>query len=103
MWNKIRNTRGFFMALALFCAILCWLFVDVTQEPRTSRTIRDIPVQLVGTETLAKQNLVVDEETPPTLSLTFSGIRPEVSRLNRSNVYVTANLADCKEGEQELS
>jgi YbbR domain-containing protein len=103
MWNKIRNTRGFFMALALFCAILCWLFVDVTQEPRTYRTIRDIPVQLVGTETLAKQNLVVDEETPPTLSLTFSGIRPEVSRLNRSNVYVTANLADCKEGEQELS
>ncbi len=103
MWNKIRNTRGFYMLLALFCAVLCWLFVDVTQEPRTSRTIRDVPVQLVGTEALSRQSLMVDNDTQPTLSLTFSGVRTEVSRLNRSNVYVTADLSDCKEGSQELS
>lgn len=103
MWNNIRNTKGFFMALSLFCAVLCWLFVDVTVEPRTSRTIRDVPVQLVGTESLSRQSLMVADEDAPTLSLTFSGVRTEVSRLNRSNVYVTADLSDCKEGEQELS
>lgn len=103
MWNNIRNTKGFFMVLSLFCAVLCWLFVDVTVEPRTSRTIRDVPVQLVGTESLTRQSLMVANEDQPTLTLTFSGIRTEVSRLNRSNVYVTADLSDCKEGEQELS
>lgn len=103
MWNNIRNTKGFFMALSLFCAILCWLFVDVTQEPRTSRTIRDVPVQLVGTEALTRQSLMIADEEEPTLTLTFSGVRTEVSRLNRSNIYVTADLSDCKEGEQELS
>ncbi len=103
MWNKVRKTRGFYMALAVFCAILCWLFVDVTQEPRTARTIRDVPVQLVGTDTLARQDLMVADEEAPTLTLTISGIRTEVSHLNRSNIYVTADLSNCKEGEQELS
>lgn len=103
MWNKLRNTRGFYMVLSIFCAVLCWLFVDVTQEPRTSRTIRDVPVQLVGTDSLDRQSLMVADEEAPTLSLTFSGVRTEVSRLNRSNIYVTADLSDCKEGEQELS
>lgn len=103
MWNKIRNTKGFFMALSLFCAVLCWLFVDVTVEPRTSRTIRDVPVQLVGTEALTRQSLMIANQEEPSLTLTFSGVRTEVSRLNRSNIYVTADLSDCKEGEQELS
>ena len=103
MWTKIRNTRAFYIALSLLCATLCWLFVDVTQEPRTPRTIRGIPVQLTGTEALSRQSLMVADDEDPTISLTFTGIRTEVSRLNRSNVYVTADLSNCKEGEQELS
>lgn len=102
MWNKLRNTRGFYIAISIFCAIFCWLFVDVTQEPKTSRTIRDIPVHLTGTDSLSRQSLMVADEESPTLTLTFTGVRTEVSRLNRGNIYLSADLSGCKEGAQEL-
>ncbi len=102
MWNKFRKSRYFYILLSVICAILCWLYVDVAQEPRTPRTIRNIPVQMTGIETLTRQGLMIEDDEAPTLSLTFTGVRTEISRLNRNNVYVSVDLSGCKEGRQEL-
>lgn len=104
MWNKIKNSNAAYMVIAVVCAVLLWLYVDVTVEPDTRVVLRNIPVSFVGQEQMVENNLMITKGLDSTVTLTLKGPRSVVSQLKKSNVSVTVDLASqvSKAGEQVL-
>ncbi|MCD7843370.1 MAG: hypothetical protein LUG17_01940, partial [Clostridiales bacterium] len=92
MLNKLRHINLPYVLLAIVCAILCWLYVDVTVEPDTRVTIRNIPVTFVGEEALQEEGLMITDGQDATVSLTLVGTRAVVSQLKRTNITITVDL-----------
>ena len=92
MWEKIKNSRGFYMILSVLAAIACWLYVDA-QNPDASVSINNIPVTYIGTEHLEDQDLLLLDEAPA-INIRVSGPRSAITKLNRSNIKITASASD---------
>lgn len=93
MWNKISNSKIFYAIVAIFCAIICWLYVDIVQAPGTPRTIANIPVTFYGEDVLAEQGLMITEGKDATVTLSLTGPRSAIYKLNRNNITVTVQAA----------
>ena len=92
MWEKIKNSRGFYMILSVLAAIACWLYVDA-QNPDASVSINNIPVTYIGTEHLEEQDLLLLDEAPA-INIRVSGPRSVITKLNRNNIKITASASD---------
>lgn len=104
MWNKIKDSKGFYIALSIFFAIVCWFYVDLTVEPNIQITVRNIPVSFEGLDELRARELMIPDSKNITVTLKFSGQRNALSQLNRNNVTVTVDAASqvTNPGKQSL-
>jgi len=98
MQNKERRNTVY-LAVAILVAVVLWIFVDMTAEngsPRTvTKTITDIPIEYRNEDILADRGLMLLESgTDKTIDLTLSGTRWKIANLNEDEVRVTANLLD---------
>ena len=48
MWDRVKGSKGFYIALSIIFAIVCWFYVDVTVEPDIYVKVRNIPVTYEG-------------------------------------------------------
>ena len=96
MWNKLRSTRATYIALSILGAIVFWLYVDIAQPSEAYVSIRGIPVSFHGAEALDKKGLLILGEDP-TIDIRVSGPRSVITRLNQSNVSVTASVDNITE------
>jgi YbbR domain-containing protein len=104
MWNKFKSSRAFYALTAVLCAIVLWLYVDITTEPDASTTIRNIPVTFLGEEELNAQGLQIVEGADTTVTLEVSGVRTILSQLDNQNIVVTVDASQITgPGEQQLS
>lgn len=103
MWNKFTQSKVFYMILAIVCAVLCWLYVDMVAAPEIEETHYNIPVTFIGEEMLAEEGLMITEGKDTTVNLTISGTRTEVSKVERSNIRITVQAASQISGEGEYS
>lgn len=99
MWNKIANSKWFYMILAIACAIGIWLYVDVVQAPDTTVTVENIPITFVGEDMLSDEGLMITDGHSTTVSLTFRGPRTAVSQLDRNNTSIVVQAASQITGE----
>ena len=37
MWNKLTNSKVFYMILAVMCSIGLWLYIDIIEAPQSGR------------------------------------------------------------------
>ncbi len=104
MWNKIKDSKGLYIVISIIAAVVLWMYVDLTVEPDVHKTIRSIPVTFYGEETLEKEGLMIANSGDTTISLTLTGNRSAISRLNRDNITIRVDTASqIKEpGEVEL-
>jgi len=93
MWSKFKGSRGSYMLLSLLIAVICWLYVDLARMPDARVTISHIPVSFVNDEDLVEENLLILDEDP-TISVTVSGPRSVITKLNRNNITITANASE---------
>lgn len=96
MWNKVRNSRGFYALLAFLIAVICWLYVDLAQKEDANMAIKDIPVTFTDTKGLSDLDLLILDEDL-TIDIVVSGPRSVITKLNRNNVIITASAADITE------
>lgn len=104
MWNKIKNSKGFYIAISIIFAIACWFYVDITVEPDIQVSVRNIPVSFEGLDALRSRGLMISNSKEFTVNLKLSGQRSVLSELNKSNVTVTVDASSqiTVPGEQEL-
>ncbi|MBR1781789.1 MAG: hypothetical protein IJ751_10360 [Oscillospiraceae bacterium] len=104
MWNKITQSKIFYMVISIICAIACWLYVDVVYAPETPKTIYNIPVTVYGEDVLADEGLMITEMSDRTVTLRLEGPRSSVSQLDRNNIVISVQAASqiSQEGEYNL-
>lgn len=103
MWNKITTSRAFYIVLSIFCAICAWLYVDIVEVPDQTKHISNIPVTFIGEDILADQGLMIIDGYDATVSLTVSGPRNTLSKIDRTNTKVTVQAASQIHGEGSYS
>ena len=96
MWNKLKQSKAFYVVIAILGAIVFWLYVDIAQPSEANVPIRGIPVTFTGAESLSSEGLLIIGDSP-TIDLRVSGPRSVITRLNPGNITVTASVADIKE------
>lgn len=94
MFDRLKDSKGFYIVLAIFCAILLWLYVDVVEGPDATKTVTAVPVTFVGEDTLTEQNLMIlhNSETE-TVNLTLKGARSVLAKIDRTNIVASVRVS----------
>lgn len=104
MWNKIKDSKGLYIVISIVAAVLLWMYVDLTVRPDVHQTIHNIPVTFYREEMLEERGLMIANSGDTTISLTLTGDRSAISRLNRENITIQVDTASqiTEAGEVEL-
>ena len=104
MTNPKKNRKVFNIILAIILAVGVWLYVINVENPTGTVPIRDIPVSLVGEDSLAERGLMVTDQSQDSVSLKLSGRRKTLMKLNRKNLTLELDVSTItSEGEHTLS
>lgn len=99
MKNKIWK-----LLLSFALAFALWLYVITVVSPGSKDTFYNVPVVLQGETVLESRGLIITAGGSPTVTLELGGNRSDLSKLDRSNITVIADLARIYDpGEHELS
>jgi len=85
--------------LSLLLAIVLWAYVIAIENPTTTKKFESVPVQLLKVETLAQSDLALMEGSSSALEIIISGKRSEISKINKDQLVVTANVLGYTAGE----
>ena len=103
---KINRLFGnkFLMDFSVLCAVIFWLIIDISENPVKEVIISDITVAVTNQTDDEGKQLMVTGETEHDVSVTVSGPRYIVSRVDKSDIIVSVvSYADVdKPGDYEL-
>lgn len=101
MTNPKKNRKVFNIILAIVLAVGVWLYVINVENPTGTVPIRDIPVSLVGEDSLAERGLMVTDQSRDSVNLKLSGRRKTLMKLNRKNLTLELDVSTItSEGER---
>ncbi len=104
MTNPKKNRKIFNSILAVVLAVALWLYVINVENPTSSATIRDIPVTVVGEDTLDQRGLMVTGQSRDSVNLKLSGRKKSLMKLSRNNITLKLDVsAITAQGEHTLS
>ena len=90
------------LALVIACGL--WVYVITVDNPNDEVTIYDVPVALSGETFLHERGLMLDSQEMPTITLTLSGNRSDLKKVNKSNIAVVVDLSKIADsGKQALN
>ncbi|MDR0381542.1 MAG: hypothetical protein LBH86_06070 [Oscillospiraceae bacterium] len=101
-WLKKHNIL--FWVLSLLVSVILWLYVQVSLDPESTKSLNNILITPVGEETLlTDRNLRIMSGLDTTVSLRLRGRPADLEQCNEQNVQVIVNLTDIWEsGVQNL-
>ena len=95
---------GAMAAMAIVLAVGVWMYVINVENPSGTGTVREIPVTVVGEDSLAERGLMVTEQNRDHVSLKLSGRKKTLMKLNRKNITLKLDVSSVtSEGEHTLS
>jgi len=92
--NKLLEHKAFYIVFAIIASIVLWTYVAYVENPDVSVTISGIPVDFINEDVLEENHLVLTSVGRETVSLSFTGKRNNVTKLNDSNLSLSVDLAD---------
>ncbi|MCH4889987.1 hypothetical protein EZV73_20580 [Acidaminobacter sp. JC074] len=95
-----RNTAP--KLLSLLFAIVFWVFVMDQVNPEITRSLQDVPVQLMGIEELKARNYEIMGEREFNVDVTLKGRRNEVNSITKQEVEISADIGDLTSGNQTI-
>lgn len=88
--------------LSVAIAFGMWLYVVTTVSQQHQDTFYNIPVVLTSENVLAENDLMITSNTDYKVSLTISGIRSELSKVNSGNITVKADVSGIEEEGKQI-
>ena len=85
--------------LSLLIAIVLWMYVMGEVNPTITRTIENIPVELLNKNTLEQRELAIKNPAGFTADIIVEGKRADINSLEREKIKATADLFGYEEGE----
>ena len=91
------------LALSIAIAFAAWLYVVYSINPTITRTYSNIPITVVNSRSLAKNDLAVSKMDTDKVSVTLVGRRSAINELKKSDVAATVNAANAGKGENTMA
>jgi YbbR domain-containing protein len=92
------KSKLFNLILAIVAAIVIWVFVTVNVDPQTTRTIKDIPVELLNVAAIGESGLVIPNEAAYKVDVTVKGPRSDIINLDKDDVKASADVLGFSSG-----
>lgn len=94
MPKRINKSEILTRVLCMLCAIILWVYVLYTENPTTDMWINNVNVQLVGLESLTKNNLILLNGDNQKVSVKLRGRRNSFNGVDSSKVKAVADLGN---------
>ncbi len=91
--KKLKNGRAFNIVVAVFVALVLWLYVINVENPMGDTTFRDFAIDLQGTETLEDAGLMVTNLDRDALKITIKGKRKTLMQISRKDVKAVLDVS----------
>jgi len=103
--DKDRKQQFIIKICCVIAAFALWLFISSTENPVTTYTIKNIPVELLNTDVLTHSNLILVPGQDLTISLTIKGANTNILLAKKAEdfkVVADLNAYALKSGEQKI-
>jgi len=80
--------------LSVLVAVILWVYVIGVQNPPTTQTVQNIPIQLLNTGALARNGLAVLETSRQTVNVVVRGTRADIAQYQDQLTAVVDVLTD---------
>ncbi|MBA1336347.1 MAG: hypothetical protein HPY66_2782 [Firmicutes bacterium] len=78
--------------ISVIFAVVLWLYVASEQNPMEYKNIKEVSVQLINLESVAKSGLVIKDEQVYKVDVTLQGKRSILSEVKATDIRVEADL-----------
>lgn len=92
--------NGLWMVISVVLAIMVWSYVGNVANRDESGTVRNIPVNFVGLETLESRGLMVTDGLNQSVTLNVTGKRDAFRQLSAETVSVTVDVSSVQQAGQ---
>lgn len=86
------KSKVFSIVLSALVAFGLWLYVVTVESPGSEKTYYNIPVVLQNENVLEERSLMITSDVP-TVTLTLSGTRTDLNKLDENNINILVNAA----------
>ncbi|SMP69191.1 CdaR family protein [Anoxynatronum buryatiense] len=100
--TKLMNRNLAAKLVAVFFAMILWLYVMSVINPRVTSEQLNIPVQLVNESVIRQSGLVVFGQPEPTIRVRLTGNRDQVHRISREQIEARLDLRGYTEGVNSI-
>lgn len=97
MKNKLTS-----ILLSLAIAFGLWMYVITYVSPGSEDTFYNIPVVLEGEAVLKERNLMIMDVSNTSVSMTLSGNRSDLNKVNNQNIILKADLTKINEPGERI-
>lgn len=80
--------------ISFIVAVLIWLYINIVINPSIEVTVRDLPIQFVGTEKLNDNGLGIVTESATTVTLKIKGNRKTMGKNNMDTIIAKADVSN---------
>ncbi|WP_425447600.1 CdaR family protein [Dethiothermospora halolimnae] len=96
--KKKSNSNITLKILAVFIAVLMWTYVMSEVNPRVSKELQSIDVELMNLNFAKESNLVLMEPKEPKVNVKLAGRRNDIIGIDKDDVKATVDLRGATEG-----
>ena len=95
------------LGVKIICVILAfglWLYITNVDNPTRTTNLKDVEVQLINEDTLAKSNMAISPGQKITVDLNLEGTANEIYSINKEDFVIKADLSTyaLKKGENNI-
>ena len=90
------------IVLSVVIAFGLWMYVINNVSVEDERTFSNIPVVLAREAVLHEENLMITGQSSQTISLTLSGSRSNLNKVNANNISVTVDVSNIYEAGEKI-
>ncbi len=90
------------LIIALIFAVILWGYVIGELDPNSTRSFKEIPIEVTGLQTLDKKGLATVSVSDKSMSLTVDGKRSIVQNLKKSDIRATVDLSRAERGNNQI-
>lgn len=101
--KKILASDNSLKVISVLIAVCIWIYISLVMDPAIEVTVRDLPIQYVGQETLNANGLAVISESATTVTVKVKGSRKKMGNNNMKTIIVKADVSSIvKEGTESI-
>ena len=101
--KKLLASDGALKIISVLIAIGIWVYISLVMNPEIEVTVRDLPIQFIGGESLNSRGLAVISESATTVTVKIKGSRKKMGNNDMKTIIAKADISSITEtGETNI-